>query len=107
MIIMVWVLNMVLVVGLKILPIQWVEKNILVLVNNHLINGTAGIQAALFYDIALGIVYNEKLIQKIRQVYKQHVLKDVEDFHLYDYQKFEEEIWSLKEEFNLQKSFLS
>ena len=58
----------------------------------------------LFYDITLGIVYNEKLIQKIKQIYKQYVLKDVEDFHLYDYQKFEEEIWSLKEEFNLQKS---
>ena len=44
MIIMVCTLNMVLVVGLKILPIQWVEKNIiLVLVNNHLINGAAGI----------------------------------------------------------------
>ena len=49
-------------------------------------------------------MYNEKLIQKIKQIYEQYVLKDVEDFHLYDYQKFEEEIWSLKEEFNLQKS---
>lgn len=58
----------------------------------------------LFYDITLGIVYNEKLIQKIKQIYEQYVLKDVEDFHLYDYQKFEEEIWSLKEEFNLQES---
>ena len=48
-------------------------------------------------------MYNEKLIQKIKQIYKQYVLKDAEDFHLYDYQKFEEEIWSLKEEFNLQK----
>ena len=57
----------------------------------------------LFYDITLGIVYNEKLIQKIKQIYEQNVLKDVEDFHLYNYQKFEEEIWSLKEEFNLQK----
>ena len=90
---------------MKILPIQWVGKNIiLVLVNNLLINGAAGIQAALFYDITLGIVHNEKLIQKIKQIYKQYVLKDVEHFHLYDYQKFEEEIWSLKEEFNLQKS---
>ena len=81
------------------------RKNIiLVLVNNLLINGAAGIQAALFYDITLGIVHNEKLIQKIKQIYKQYVLKDVENFHLYDYQKFEEEIWSLKEEFNLQNS---
>ena len=44
MIIMVWTLNMVLVVGLKILPIQWAGKNIiLVLVNNLFINGAAGI----------------------------------------------------------------
>lgn len=49
-------------------------------------------------------MYNEKLIQRIKHIYKQYVLKDVEDFHLYDYQKFEKEIWSLKEEFNLQKS---
>jgi len=44
MIIMVWILNMALVVGLKISPIQWAEKNIiLVLASNHPINGAAGI----------------------------------------------------------------
>lgn len=44
MIIMVWILNMALVVGLKISPIQWAGKNIiLVRASNHPINGAAGI----------------------------------------------------------------
>ncbi len=47
---------------------------------------------------------NIKIISDIKSIYKKYVLKDVEDFYIANYNKFEEEIWNLKEKYDLKDS---
>ena len=47
---------------------------------------------------------NEKIILEIKRIYKKYILKDVDTFCIDDYNKFEEEIWALKEEYQLKDS---
>lgn len=47
---------------------------------------------------------NEKIIQEIKELYEKYIIKDVDEFCVDDYNKFEEEIWLLKEKYQLKDS---
>ncbi len=42
-----------------------------------------------------------EILSEIKNIYEKHVLKDVETFCVDDYNRFEAEIWALKERYNL------
>ena len=42
---------------------------------------------------------NGKIISEIKRIYEKYILKDANTFCVDDYNKFEEEIWMLKEKY--------
>lgn len=56
----------------------------------------------LWYNIS--DMKNEKIILDIKKIYEKFVLKDAETFCVDDYNNFEEEIWALKERYQLEDS---
>lgn len=47
---------------------------------------------------------NEEIVSDIKNIYERYILKDVGTFCVDDYNKFEEEIWALKEKYQLEDS---
>ena len=46
----------------------------------------------------------EKITSDIKRIYEKHILKDVDIFCIDDYNNFEEEIWALKDKYQLKSS---
>lgn len=47
---------------------------------------------------------NRKIITRICEIFEEELLRELEDFSVENYNRFEEKIWDLKEELDLQDS---